>query len=459
MGGIGSVARTFNGGYDFPAIIVNSNITWTISTDTSYDSITVNAGKTLTIYISNGANLIVPNNNDFVINGAVNFINSSGSNGLQVTGILDINSGGGLDVNNNAFNMNISTLDLDGSITGGGNFYTFNVTTANINNSCSIASGVLDLNDITNFNLGTDVSITAGGTLTMPSKTSYTVPSNTSLTGRIVVWNIENLTVPANSSLKATADNFNIGTENYSTINFTNLKNLTVSGTVTGNIYETGLIDIIVNTGGIISANEKGYGSGVYIDGYGPGGGKASTEDNCAGGGGGYGGIGGYGAWGSGAGAGGSTYGSVSNPTDLGSGGGGANTVVGGSGGGAIRLSLSGTLTNNGTIKANGGAGGIGGANSGGAGSGGSIWIETKMLAGNGNGKFYANGGTGLIDSTRQGGAGGGGRIAIWCPTRTPEEVISMFNLAKPLPGTAAGIGGAGTLYIKRYRCTTIAVE
>ena len=59
-------------------------------------------------------------------------------------------------------------------------------------------------------------------------------------------------------------------------------------------------------------------------------------------------------------------YGSALTPTDLGSGGGGTTIAaggsdyadrVGGNGGGAIRLIVTGTLTNNGTISANGGDG------------------------------------------------------------------------------------------------------
>jgi hypothetical protein len=97
-------------------------------------------------------------------------------------------------------------------------------------------------------------------------------------------------------------------------------------------------------------------GGGVHPDGYGidPGPGEAG------GGGAGYGGDGGAGYLG----AGGSTYGSITYPSDLGSGGGsssgGGSGGPGGDGGGAIKLNISGTLTNNGTIASNGGDGDYG---------------------------------------------------------------------------------------------------
>jgi hypothetical protein len=98
-------------------------------------------------------------------------------------------------------------------------------------------------------------------------------------------------------------------------------------------------------------------------------------------------------------------YGSYLTPADPGSGGGGA---YGGTsaGGGAIRLVLSGTLTNNGTISANGWASSSG--NNGG-GAGGSIHVTAGTLAG--GGWFTANGAAGVN------GAGGGGRVAVYFTT------------------------------------------
>ncbi|MBI4578786.1 MAG: hypothetical protein HY718_03735, partial [Planctomycetes bacterium] len=96
-------------------------------------------------------------------------------------------------------------------------------------------------------------------------------------------------------------------------------------------------------------------------------------------GGGGYGGTGGSGSR-NGPGY---TYGSIFQPTELGSGG-GSN---GGAGGGAVRLVVQGTLTVDGSILANGNNGADGG------GSGGSIWITTSDWTG--NGPVRAHGGNG----------------------------------------------------------------
>jgi hypothetical protein len=105
-------------------------------------------------------------------------------------------------------------------------------------------------------------------------------------------------------------------------------------------------------------------------------------------------------------------YGSIDNPINFGSGGSGGNYISDGAanwsnGGGAVVLSVSGTVTVNGTLSANGimratCAGG-------GSGAGGSINITAAMLAGTSTGKIEAKGG----DSNCNVGAGGGGRISF----------------------------------------------
>ena len=112
-------------------------------------------------------------------------------------------------------------------------------------------------------------------------------------------------------------------------------------------------------------------------------------------------------------------------PTDLGSGGGGTSTSaggstygprVGGNGGGAIRLVVTGMLTNNGTISANGKSGPPNWPgtldNYAGGGSGGSIWATVGTLTG--SGAFTANGGPRYWGDQPIGPAGGGGRIAVY---------------------------------------------
>lgn len=97
-----------------------------------------------------------------------------------------------------------------------------------------------------------------------------------------------------------------------------------------------------------------------------------------------------------------------------GGGGGGAGATGllggGGGGGGAILIASSTTITVNGTIVANGGAGGSQG---GGGGSGGSIRLVATTLAG--SGFVNAGGGAagGNVGAVASGGAGGAGRIRL----------------------------------------------
>jgi uncharacterized repeat protein (TIGR01451 family) len=141
---------------------------------------------------------------------------------------------------------------------------------------------------------------------------------------------------------------------------------------------------ITIDPTSTISADGKGYAAG-------PGSGRANS-------GGGYGGHGSAGyaccsgdpsAFDSG----GVTYGSTLQPTDLGSGTGSTR------GGGAIRLIVTGKLTIEGNITANGETGG----------SGGSIYITAHSLEG--SGKLAANGGNFIYQYA---GGGGGGRIAVY---------------------------------------------
>ena len=65
----------------------------------------------------------------------------------------------------------------------------------------------------------------------------------------------------------------------------------------------------------------------------------------------------------------------------------GYGNIPGGAGGGLIRLAVSGTLTINGVISANGVNGGVNDyydQSQGGGGSGGSIWLTADTLAGTG---------------------------------------------------------------------------
>ena len=151
-----------------------------------------------------------------------------------------------------------------------------------------------------------------------------------------------------------------------------------------------------------------------------------------------YGGAGaGHGGQGPAAGplAGGAQYGSISQPTQMGSGGGGFMTSVGGAGGGALRLSVSGALTVDGAIRCNG----TPGVSAAGAGSGGSLWISAPTIAGIGS--IEANGG----DASAGWGGGAGGRIAAYWDSSTFTGTFT----ARGGSASATAHGGAGTVYLK----------
>ena len=158
---------------------------------------------------------------------------------------------------------------------------------------------------------------------------------------------------------------------------------------------------------------------------------------------------GGYGGYGAAGGsppdyaspAGGNTYGNLTTPTDQGSGGGGYSPyAIGGAGGGAIRLTVTGVLQVDGRISARGSAGSNPSA---GGGSGGSIYLTVGTLAG--SGVISANGGAG----NSRGGGGGGGRIAIIFNSSTSAN--SFSGLMSAYGGSGYMAGGAGTIYTKPY--------
>jgi hypothetical protein len=188
-----------------------------------------------------------------------------------------------------------------------------------------------------------------------------------------------------------------------------------------------------IQAGGGITADGTGYASGA-----GNGSGKTYSYNGYVGGGGGYGGYGASGAPATGYTAlGGTYYGVPTAPVDLGSGGGGSSpgnlSAPGGSGGGAVHLTVTGTLEVDGRISARGLPGG---GPSAGGGSGGSIYLTVGSLAG--AGAISANGGAGIA----LGGGGSGGRIAIsYTGANTFSGLMSAYG------GGGYGVGGAGTIY------------
>lgn len=186
-----------------------------------------------------------------------------------------------------------------------------------------------------------------------------------------------------------------------------------------------------IETGGKVSADGKGYANGN-----GPG--RGGGGNPWTGGGAGHGGTGENG----GDGVGGVGYGSVIQPVQLGSSGGTGRCGLisfcpGGSGGGAIKLQISGTLVVDGDISANG----LTGGGRAGGGSGGSILVEAGTISGLGT--IRSTGGAGLYG----GGDGAGGRIAIYYESSTfpldPQHIQAQGMYQ------GGNGGGPGTLYLK----------
>jgi len=134
-------------------------------------------------------------------------------------------------------------------------------------------------------------------------------------------------------------------------------------------------------------------------------------------------------------------YGNLYEPLTLGSGGDYSYFGTPGAGGGAIKLSVSGTTLLNGTISANGL---VGSGNRYDGGAGGSIWLDTQTLSGTGT--IKANGGSGAGDP---GGGGSGGRIAVYYSTNG-GFTLDGTNLQSYGGNGSSGYAGPGTIYIER---------
>lgn len=219
--------------------------------------------------------------------------------------------------------------------------------------------------------------------------------------------------------------------------------------------------------GGSTGTNKRG-GSGL-----GPGGGMFGGQGSwpygdtrIAGGGGGFGSSGSNAGWGgntqsyhSGTGLGGAPYGSSQLlPLLGGSGGGGGaggNSFVGGGGGGgggAVLIASSGTVSITGTVRANGGKGGLskgpGAGAEGGSGSGGAIRIVATAIAGNGSitatGTDQSGSSSGDVSGygvDGNGGAGGTGRIRLEAETFTRTAASNpVHSFGSPSSVFVAGL-------------------
>ncbi len=192
--------------------------------------------------------------------------------------------------------------------------------------------------------------------------------------------------------------------------------------------------DFYLGTGCVVSASSNGWAGGVsgHGNGYGLGPGVAA---GWGAGGGGYGGAGGAGK--GAAGYGGSPYGLSNAPAYPGSGGGLGYFVGGhgGSGGGYVQITVSETMTIEGSVYANGGAG-VSDGDAGGA--GGSIVLSAQKISG--HGCIQADGGHRGSAGGSIGGGGGGGRIAVRCSYNHFYGTTSVTNGTGYLPGQVGTI-------------------
>jgi len=200
---------------------------------------------------------------------------------------------------------------------------------------------------------------------------------------------------------------------------------LFINNTAAEGVINISSVNLTVEPLGLISADKFGFTSGL-----GPSSFSGSSTSTPGGGHGGYGGRGAH-----------SPnlfpapYGNALQPITLGSGGGsGGFGAIGGTGGGAIKITTTNTLTINGNITSNGGPGQQAtGQRIGGGGAGGSIWITTKSITG--SGAITANGGS--VPPLLLAGGGAGGRIAIYYNTST-------YNISKTTVTGGLKGGGAG---------------
>jgi hypothetical protein len=116
----------------------------------------------------------------------------------------------------------------------------------------------------------------------------------------------------------------------------------------------------------------------------------------------------------------------------------------GGAGGGAIKLTVNGTLRLNGSINALGNTGSCG---NGGGGSGGGVWLEANTMTGAGTISVAGGGGC------NTGSGGGGGRIAMYYTSLSTSTWTTTLNGGSRgganTVGSSGRFGGSGTLYKK----------
>lgn len=230
------------------------------------------------------------------------------------------------------------------------------------------------------------------------------------------------------SNLNATIQNGAVGllpvSGAWTPLNLLVRTNGTLTAPASGTTRTINANTVTIEAGGAISLDGCGYGPQS-----GPGSGYPGPALLGGGGHGGYGGGNGP--------TGGNVYDSIAAPVAPGSGGAtyksGPPYSYGGNGGGALTFDISGALTVNGRLSANGLNGGF---NSGG-GSGGSLNVSAFTLGG--SGVISANGGS----ASGVAGGGSGGRVALICTANNFTGRLAAGG------GNGAYPGGAGTIFTR----------
>ena len=298
------------------------------------------------------------------------------------------------------------------------------------NNNGARASGVytlmppgVNLNNFSQIVLTNkaELAIGTGNIFYADSSKFSTVATNPSLV-HVTIINTNGVSFPANYTIAGyslgvdvplsatgnwTIDTNGVLVHSYNGDAETNKLNLAINGNLT------------INAGGLVALDALGFSPGKGL------GGAPANSYNA----GSYGGLGAYDTAHAGPLI--HSYGSITAPVNIGSGGDGGQGLGAQIGGGALLLAVTGTLTNNGTITANGGFDYY-------SGSGGSIFISAGALYGATSGVIQANGGNAYSAG------GGGGRVAVILTNAGAD-----FNT---YGGTITAYGGtpgatAGTVY------------
>jgi len=307
---------------------------------------------------------------------------------------------------------------IAGSVTGNGTISANGGNVADTANSGRGSGGRISINYSSSYDFSG----------TMQATGTYSGGSRFGGNGTMVVIDTTNNDLYINSSQSWSANPAKEGRyHTYRNVVIRNSSTLTLAGYWTNDSNGYGFsfttTNFTVESGSHVSTDGTGYTATR-----GPGGGTSDSAGS-------YGGVGGDG-WNVGSPK--ATYGSITAPLDLGSGG-GDRTCASGVGGGAIYIMATGTLNVAGSIHSNGSGGGC----AEGAGSGGSVYIIAGILEGAGS--ITANGGAAPAANA---GKGGGGRIAI----KLSEQ--DNFSGTKTALGTtgSVGVNGAnGTIYETGY--------